>query len=153
MTESNSGLQDIPLFHDLGLEEIAILDSYLSSLEIGPDEVVFNEGDDGDYVGFILQGKLSVIKKNITGQETTVAHIQAGRSFGEMALVDSMQRSATIRAKGQCHLRVLHRRDFDLLKQEHPAIAAKILQYIARSLSLSLRRTSNQLTDSLEDIV
>ena len=152
MTELNASLQSIPLFQELDLQEIGTLDAYLSTLSIGAGEIVFNEGDAGDYVCFVLEGSLAVVKKNMAGQQTTVAHIQAGRSIGEMSLVDSMQRSATVQGETACSLRVLHRDNFEQLQAEHPAIAARILRYIARSLSLSLRRTSNQLTDSLEDI-
>lgn len=150
MTEQSTSLQDIPLFQALSLDEINILDDYLSNQNIAAGEVVFNEGDNGDYVCFVLQGNLAVIKKNINGEKKTVAHIRAGRSIGEGALVDSMPRSATVQAETACNLRVMHRDSFEQLLGEHPAITVKILQYIVRSLSLSLRRTSNQLTDNLE---
>ena len=152
MTEQTTSLQNIPLFQALTLEEIRILDDYLNHQDIAAGETVFNEGDKGDYVCFVLRGSLAVIKKNMSGKTTTVAQIHAGRSIGEMALVDSMQRSATVKGETACDLRVLHRDNFSQLLNEHPAIAAKILQYIARSLSLSLRRTSNQLADNLDAI-
>lgn len=152
MAEQNASLQNIPLFQALSLEEINILDDYLSNQNISAGEVVFSEGDSGDYVCFVLEGSLAVIKKNMADQKKTVAHIHAGRSIGEGALIDSMARSATVQGETACTLRVMHRDSFEQLLAEQPAIAAKILKYIVRSLSLSLRRTSNQLTDNLEVI-
>ena len=152
MADQNASLQNIPLFQALSLEEINILDDYLSNPNISAGEVVFSEGDSGDYVCFVLEGSLAVIKKNMAGQKKTVAHIHAGRSIGEGALIDSMARSATVQGETACTLRVMHRDSFEQLLAKQPAIAAKILKYIVRSLSLSLRRTSNQLTDNLEVI-
>lgn len=47
-------------------------------------------------------------------------------------------------------LSVLHRINFDRFLSDHPGIAATIVQYIARRLSLRLRRISNLLTASLK---
>lgn len=152
MADQNTSLQNIPLFQALSLEEINVLDDYLSNQNISAGETVFSEGDIGDYVCFVLEGSLAVIKKDISGTKKTVAHIPAGRSIGEGALVDNMPRSATVQGETACTLRVMHRDGFEQLLAAQPAIAAKILQYIVRSLSLSLRRTSNQLTDNLEVI-
>ncbi|MFO7603132.1 MAG: cyclic nucleotide-binding domain-containing protein [Gammaproteobacteria bacterium] len=150
MATQSVTLQNIPLFQTLSLDDINILDDYLGSLSIAVGEVVFQEGDSGDYVCFVIDGTLDVIKKGLNGQERTIAQIPAGRSIGEMALIDSLQRSATVRGQSACRLRVLHRDNFEQLMAEHPAIAAKILHYMVRSLSLALRRTSNKLADNLE---
>ncbi|HKJ76757.1 MAG TPA: cyclic nucleotide-binding domain-containing protein, partial [Gammaproteobacteria bacterium] len=60
-----------------------------------------------------------------------------------------LKRSATVRATEKSLLRLLRREDFERIVGEQPAIATKILRYIARSLSLSLRKTSNVLSDSM----
>lgn len=143
-------LADIPLFQDLSLEEIDYLNNYLSEMEVAPDEVVFREDEAGDYVCFVVDGTLDVIKRAMSGEAEVIAHLTRGRSIGEMALLDNLRRSATIKANTPATLTVLSRPEFERLLQDKPLIGIKILKHIARTLSLNLRRTSNLLSDSLE---
>jgi CRP-like cAMP-binding protein len=143
-------LSEIPLFQDLDNDELGSLNSYLSEIEVNKDEVVFNEDDAGEFVCFVVDGTLDVIKKTLTGKSESIALLSKGRSIGEMALVDSLRRSATIRARTDASLTVLTRKEFDRLQEDQPQIAIKILKHMARTLSLNLRRTSNLLSDSIE---
>ncbi len=62
------------------------------------NEVVFREGDDAERFYLILEGAANVYQ-NKNGKETLVAHLVAGNYFGELALIECEQRSATIVAK------------------------------------------------------
>jgi CRP/FNR family cyclic AMP-dependent transcriptional regulator len=144
-------LANIPLFSDLSLEEINIIDQYLSTMEVQEGETIFNENDEGDFVCFVIKGTLDVLKKNISNELVSISHVNKDRAIGEMALVDQLKRSATVKAKSNVTLTLLTRKQFDLILEKHPHISNKILLYIARALSLNLRRTSNQLSDALEN--
>lgn len=143
-------LSNIPLFSDLSLEEINTIDQYLSNMEVQAEDTIFNENDDGDFVCFVTKGTLDVLKKNISNELVSISQVNKGRAIGEMALVDKLKRSATVKARTNATLTLLTRNQFEIMQETHPKISNKILLYIARALSLNLRRTSNQLSDSLE---
>ncbi len=83
-------------------------------LHFETNEVVFHEGDIGDYLYIITKGKVEVLK-NIEGQNTPVATLCQGEYFGEMALVNQRTRSATIRCLEPTDLLALRKKDFGLL--------------------------------------
>ena len=143
-------LSKIPLFQGLSHKEIADLDQYLDFINFEAGETVFEEGDKGEFVCFVLDGELDVIKKSMNGTPTVIAKHGKGESIGEMALIDELPRSATLKARTPLSLTTLSRTEFDTLLEQSPQIGIKILKYLARHLSLSLRKTSNRLSDGLE---
>jgi CRP-like cAMP-binding protein len=149
MSDIEQRLADIPVLRDLAAEEINVLDSYLSELWLKPGDILFKEGANEHFVGFVMQGALQVWKDNLTGRRQSIATLPKGSSIGEMALLDNLPRSATVEAKQPSMLHILRKADFAELEREHPAIAIKILKYIARTLSLNLRKASNTLSDNM----
>ena len=142
-------LSRLPLFQELSLDEISILDQYLGLLELAKGDTVFDEGESGEFVCFVVNGELEVLKKSAGGDSSVITKLGKGQTIGEMALVDELPRSATVRTRSPSSLTVLSRKDFEELAVQSPEIAIKILKYLARSLSLSLRKTSNRLSDNL----
>jgi CRP/FNR family cyclic AMP-dependent transcriptional regulator len=61
-------------------------------------EFVFKEGEKGDYVCFVMHGALDVIKLNQHAQPVVITTLAKGSSIGEMALIDKLTRSASVRA-------------------------------------------------------
>ena len=143
-------LSRLPLFQELSLDEISILDQYLGLMELEKGDTVFDEGENGEFVCFVTNGELEVLKKSSNGDSSSITKLGTGQTIGEMALVDELPRSATVKAHSPSSLTVLSRKGFEELAAESPEIAIKILKYLARSLSLNLRRTSNRLSDSLD---
>jgi len=143
-------LSRLPLFQALSLDEIAILDQYLGLLELAKGDTVFDEGENGGFVCFVVNGELEVLKKASGGESSVITKLGKGQTIGEMALIDELPRSATVKARSPASLTVLSRRDFEELATQSPEIALKILKYLARSLSLSLRKTSNRLSGNLD---
>jgi CRP-like cAMP-binding protein len=143
-------LSNLPLFQELSLDEIAILDQHLGLLELAKNDTVFDEGEGGGFVCFVVDGELEVLKKSPNGESAMITRLGKGQAIGEMALIDELPRSATVKARRPSSLTVLSRKEFEALTAQSPEIAIKILKYLARSLSLSLRKTSNRLTDSLD---
>jgi len=137
----------VPIFSELGFDELEIVEKIVFYREFTADKVVFEEGSHGRLMYFIVDGKLEVIKKKVGSEEvahiTTVSH---GQSVGEMALIDGFVRSATVKAKTDGAFLVLKREDFDNLQEKHPTIGIKILKSISRLISINLRKTSKELT-------
>jgi CRP/FNR family cyclic AMP-dependent transcriptional regulator len=139
-------MSDFPLFQSLMPDECDIVEKKMAALELKRGTVVYKEGEHGKSMCFVVDGKVDVIKKDAKGAECVVASLGKGQSVGEMALIDGMIRSATIRASTEATIVVLKRDSFEQLLQEHPVIGIKILKELARSLSASLRRSSDQIT-------
>ena len=140
-------LINIPIFDSLDSEELRIIVKYMNVVEAKKGEFIFQEGDRGDYVCFVADGTLDVIKASETGQKVALSTLNRGRSIGEMSILDNFPRSATVRARTSSILLTLSRDSFETIIDEHPRIGIKIVRGVARLLSLSLRKTSSRLAD------
>ena len=138
-------LEQIPFFDDLSEDEMTTLMNYMSLYELDAGEILFKEGEIGQYVSFVVEGKMDVLKKSITGSEISIATISHGYALGEMALIDQSPRSATIRAQTKATLAVLPQSAFKIILKNQPAIGIKILTGFARFQTENLRKTSDQL--------
>jgi CRP/FNR family transcriptional regulator, cyclic AMP receptor protein len=140
-------LIDIPLFDELHTAELKILAQHMNVIEVQRNDILFREGDKGSYMCFVVDGILDVLKQTAASKEVVISSLARGRSIGEMSVIDSFPRSATVRARTVTTLVVLTRERFDSLLKEQPPIGIKILKSIARLLSMNLRKTSSQLAD------
>lgn len=78
--------------------EINVLSSLSKERQLAPGEVLFREGDEGDEMYVVLEGKV-MISKHIPGAgEEALAFLERGDYLGEMALIDREPRSADARA-------------------------------------------------------
>ncbi len=137
----------IPIFSALQTEELQTIEKYMFFNKIEPGEYVFREGEKGDYVCFVASGALDVIKLNQQAQPVVITTLAKGGSIGEMALIDKLTRSASVRAVAPSSLIVLTRKGFDLILKLHPEIGIKILKGVASLLSINLRKTSDKLAE------
>lgn len=137
----------IPIFSALQPEEMLTIERFMFFNKVEPGEFVFKEGEKGEYVCFVVSGALDVIKLNQHAQPVVITTLAKGGSIGEMALIDRLTRSASIRACTQSTLIVLTRKGFEMILKQHPEIGIKILKGIASLLSINLRKTSDKLAE------
>ena len=142
-------LVNIPMFDSLKSDELSIVSSYMNFMDFEPRETVFQEGERGDYVCFVSEGALDVLKRNEKGKQVIIASLGRGRSIGEMSVIDDFPRSATVRARTKTTLVILTRKGFERIVNEHAKIGVKMLKGISRILSMNLRRTSSRLADCM----
>lgn len=143
-------LEKAQMFKDLEWVQTEILAEYIQLYRAVPGAVVFREGERGDFMCIVLQGRLEVHKENNQHIDKTITTITAGRSLGEMTIVDGEPRSATAVAIEQSLLAVLTQENFLKIMRDKPALSAKLLLKIAQLLSQRLRQTSGILVDYLE---
>lgn len=91
-----------------------------------PGEVVFREGDTGDRLYIVLRGRAEVLMEARPGGP--VAHIGPGSYFGEMALLGSGRRNATVRCVEPMNVLTLGKRDFGLLAAHLPGMRTSVEQ-------------------------
>ena len=110
------------------------------------NEVVFHQGDPGDSMHFVWNGRFAVRIKTRLGDATTVAILGPGDVFGELALVgQDRERSATVVALERGETRSIARADLGRLRTE----VSELDELLLRLLASRLRRTNELLAEAL----
>jgi CRP/FNR family transcriptional regulator, cyclic AMP receptor protein len=139
-----------PMFQDMEAGDAAALARYLSFYEVDRGTVVFHEGEEGDFMGLIVDGIAELMKESPTDGPVRIGAEGAGKLVGEMALVDGEPRSATATFTNPGHVLILTKDNFQNLLREQPRAAANFLFRISRLLSQRLRRTTGLLSTYLK---
>ncbi|QPJ64154.1 MAG: cyclic nucleotide-binding domain-containing protein [Candidatus Nitrohelix vancouverensis] len=116
-------LKKIPFLNVLGDVELERLLLDCRTVTIAPEQVFFEEGETGDCMFVILSGQLEIYKEN-----KKIADRGPGEFFGEMALVDSEPRSASVRAITDSELLEINKNEFGWIFNSHPQVALEILK-------------------------
>jgi len=97
----------------------------------GDGEVITRQGDAGDCMFVIQQGKVQVLMEK-DGFETPLRVASEGEFMGEMAIFDREERSATLRALGEARLLTIDKKNF--LKRVHkdPSLAFRLVQTMSK---------------------
>jgi len=108
-------LRDILLFAHLSEQDRQQLAQAMVHAEAGDKTDIVREGDAGDALFVIYAGKADVLKDDDAGNPRKVARLGVGDAFGEIALIERVPRTATVRSVGVVRLLVLGREDFERL--------------------------------------
>jgi serine/threonine protein phosphatase PrpC/CRP-like cAMP-binding protein len=140
-------LARMPLFRPLNDREILRVLQVTDVLTYKPGEVVIREGEKGEELFIVLSGQLKVTRN---GAE--VATLPQGAHVGEMALVRSQPRSATVVSDGASELMVIRRQEFfEILRKEHQ-LAVKLLWQFTGVLADRLAETTRELGAAKEEL-
>ena len=137
-------LDQIPLFSDLDADELELLSSRMVTRQYPRNTVVLNEGDQSDSLYIIRSGSVKVFLSNDEGKEIILNVQHAGEYFGEMALIDSGPRSASIITQEKTVLSVIAKPEFEAFLHQHPAATVKIMRGLVKRLRV--------LTDSVRSL-
>lgn len=140
-------LKKVPIFSDLKVRELAAISSITEEKKTKSDHVIFKEGDEGDSMYIITSGEVSVIKNYDQPNSTILANIKESNYFGEMALLESAPRSATIKTNSETNLLILGKLEFEEIMQEYPSISINICKFLSNRLRISDTRTADTLKD------
>jgi serine/threonine protein phosphatase PrpC len=140
-------LANMPLFSRLTERELLRVMQAVEMREFKDTEVVIREGDKGDELFIVLEGKVLVSRG-----EQALTHLGPGEHVGEMALIRSVPRSATVSAVGQAVLIAIRRADFfEILRKEHE-VAVKMLWQFLGVLADRLDQTSSELHNAKREL-
>ncbi len=109
--------------------------------------VLFHEGDEGEDMYIIQSGKVA-IKKRLKEGEATLAVLEKGDFFGEMALLERLPRSASAEVLEEGDLIVISGEMFGDMIKSNPEIAVRML----RKQSIRIRETNKQLEAALKGV-
>ena len=107
--------------------------------------VLFHEGDEGEEMFIVQSGRVAIKKKVKDGSDTTLAVLEKGDFFGEMALLERLPRSATAECLEESDLIVINGETLGDMIKANPEIAVRML----RKQSIRLRETNRQLESLL----
>jgi CRP-like cAMP-binding protein len=102
--------------------------------------VLFREGDRGEEMFILQSGKVKISKK-IRGVEKTLATLEKGEFFGEMAILNDKPRSASAETIEDSDMLVIDRKTFDTLLRSNVEIAIRFIKRLADRL----RETNDQM--------
>ena len=134
-----------PVFAPLSPAERLDLASRMRPRHFAKNEIVFHQDDPAAHVFLIASGTVKISIEDESGQEVVIALTRGGEVFGELALFDEGQRSATVTALTDTVVLALASRDFNDVIQRNPAAMRQLLALLARRIRHS--------TGHIEDLV
>ncbi len=126
-------LREIPIFADLppedlkGVAEVAREEWYPQNTDI------FHQGDEGNMMFVIVEGHLQVVR-NKDGKDQVLAERGPGDFVGEMAIIESAPRSATLHSQSEVRMLTIDDETFKGILRERPNVSFAVLRSISRRL-------------------
>jgi CRP-like cAMP-binding protein len=138
----------VDIFEPLSEEEIQQLNGQLSDVHLEQGEVFYTPEDRTERLFVLWKGRVRIYKTT-DGREFTLATVEAGTVFGEMALTAQQMQGAYAQAMETSEISVMHRADLERLMLEKPEVGLQITHL----LSERLRRYETRLEDiTLKDV-
>jgi len=132
-----------PLFSALDPEGAAALRASLVAQDLAKGEVIFSEGQPGDQMYVIVEGKVKLGQTSSDGRESLLGVLAPGEMFGELSLFDPGLRTSTATALTDSIVLALGNDQLRPWLSGRPEVAAALLQALARRI----RRTNEAMAD------
>jgi CRP-like cAMP-binding protein len=116
-----------------------------------PGVEILREGEGGDFMLMLIEGRVDVQKRDRWNASQLIAVVEAGKTLGEMSMIDGEPRFASCVAIEATLLAVLTRENLARIIVEQPMLGAKILMELVLMLSQRLRTTSGRLLQLIDE--
>lgn len=133
-------LQRVTIFAGLDPAALEQLLRNAVRIEVETGHVVIREGDSGNQFYLLLSGSARVVRSFDTPNAVELAQIRAGDFFGEMCLLETLPRVATVQTTSAAVLLRLSSMAFLELYETRPQQHGILILNLARDLSRRLRR-------------
>ncbi len=149
-------LSKVPLFSKLEQSKLKLL-AFTSELQTYEDgDLVVDEGEAADCTFVIMEGEADIYAKTKAkteagGGEVVVGTLRANQLVGELGVLTSSPRAATIRARGRLMMLRISGDMFLKLLAENPPVALDVMRQLSGKLVLAHRQTE-ELQDKLQQI-
>lgn len=128
-------LRRVPLFTDLSPQDLVPIATIASEHSYGEGDTIAEQGDPGDEMHIIVTGYVMVILREPSGHQQVLAVRSAGDVIGEMAVITSGPRMASLAAKGPVRLLSIGRREFEALLRERPETSLALMRVLCQRLA------------------
>ena len=135
------------LFHLLTEDEVEQVLPYLDVALYKEGTALFEEGESGDFICFIVSGKLEVKKgTEFAGKQMVLGTLGKGSFVGEMSLINEGEpRSASVVAMEDTEVVILKRSAMDELTEKYPFIGVKLLKGLNQIIAIRLRKAIERI--------
>ncbi|MDY2941042.1 MAG: Crp/Fnr family transcriptional regulator [Varibaculum sp.] len=133
----------MPLFEGLEPQVHERIYADMAEISLRRGQVLFREGDPGDRLFVILEGKLKLVHASTDGRENLLSVLGPGEIVGELTLFDPGPRSTSATAVSPAKLVYLEHADLMKMLDENTELAKHMLKGLAKRL----RRTNDALAD------
>ena len=145
-------LRKMPLFEGLEDTQLDAVAALLKDRRCGAGEVIVQEGDPGDEMYILRAGRVAVSKAihlEVPGRgevnfEKQLVVLEEGSYFGEVGLLASDTRSATVKAITPCELWVLEAAPMQALMEQDTRLGYHLLLVMSKDLCERLRRANEE---------
>ena len=139
----------VDIFEPLSEQEIERLNGQLPDRSLERGEIFYGPQDRSERLFLLQKGKIRIFRTTPEGRELTLAVVEAGTVFGEMALTGQQLEGAYAQAMEPSQVSTMAREDLERLVLEKPEVGLKIMQV----LSERLRRYETRLEDvTMKDV-
>ena len=114
-------IESARMFSDFSRAEVQNIANYTHAYEVVPGATLFREGEKGQYMCLIVEGKVNILKDTGDGERKVITTVRAGQTMGEMSLLDDLPYSATATAK---ELGIERSQDFEKNRPPHEPASA-----------------------------
>src|SRR3984893_2766700 len=136
-------LRKHPIFCDLDPEALDQLCRYAKPVSLKRGATIYSKGDPGNSLIAVISGTVKISVSSPDGRSAILNLIGPGETFGEIAVLDGLARTADATANTNCEIYVIDRRDFLPFVRSQPALAMKFIEL----LCTRLRWTSDQVEE------
>jgi CRP/FNR family transcriptional regulator, cyclic AMP receptor protein len=136
-------LRQAPLFSALDDEAADALSAAMSEIKLRRGQVLFHEGDSGDRLFVVVEGKVKLGRTSADGRENLIAVLGPGQMFGELSLFAPGPRSATVTAVTDAAMMSLTHDEMLRWLHGRPEVARGLLLQLASRL----RKVSDVVAD------
>ena len=144
MDNTEGVLRRAPLFDALDEEDARALRRQMAEVKLSRGEHLFMEGDDGDSLYVVIDGKMKLTRAAADGRENLLSVIGPGEMFGELSLFDPRPRTSSASAVTDATVAALGHDALRPWLLERPEVSMHMLQALARRL-----RRANDVTADL----
>ena len=136
-------LRKHPIFCDLDPEALDQLCRYAKHSSLKRGATIVSKGDPGNSLIAVISGTVKISVSSPDGRSAILNLIGPGETFGEVAVLDGLARTADATANTNCEIYVIDRRDFLPFVRSQPALAMRFIEL----LCTRLRWTSDQVEE------
>jgi CRP-like cAMP-binding protein len=149
---STKRLREIVLFKELSDGELDKLSKVLKEAFYPKGTLIWEEGSTEQGLQIIDSGKVKVTRRTQEGNRQVLAVLKASKFFGELSILDGRAHSASMEALEDTRVFILTKSHMDILLQEAPQTAFKIVSEMTIAISEILREMNNKFIKMVDYI-
>jgi len=117
------------LFSDLSHEEFIAVVEKVDPIDVSPDTLIINEGDEGDSIFIVASGEVKVFRVDERGNEIWITNMTDGDFFGEFGFFSDARRIASVKSITEATLLELSKKDVDSIIEKHPGVKNILFEF------------------------